>query len=166
MGMKRQVQTLSRTGCLVSNGFIHSFSICLHFYPHLVQAPFSAPPACLPACPPRISHQRVPVSTFLRSSCSSVLNPHLHPQCPSLRSDPYSSLWPTLRCKICSCPPLCPHFLSLLMAVFPTHQARSCFLAFAWTAPSSGTILKLDIEMASSLLPPALCSNAVFPWGL
>lgn len=94
--MRGQVQTMSRTGCLVSDGFIPSLSICLHYYPTWFRAHFQGPGPgqlhlpwslsshpCLPACPPSSSHQRVPVSTFLRSSGSSALTPISIPSAPS-----------------------------------------------------------------------------------
>lgn len=121
---------------------------------------------CLPACPPRSSHQRVPVSTFLRSRGLLCPHPHLHPQCSFLRVRPLflTLAYIALQDLLLSLPlpslSLSPH------GCVSNTQARSCFLAFAWTVPSPGTILKLDIEMARSLLRPTLCSNAAFPWGL
>lgn len=116
---------MSKTGCLVSNSFILSLSICLHFHPHRVRPHLHRPGprqlhlpwslsahSYLPACPLRSSHQRAPVSTFLRSSGSLVLSPHLHPQCAFLRVGPlFLTLAYTARQDLLLSL-LCPHLLS------------------------------------------------------
>lgn len=186
MGMRGQVQTMSRTGCLVSNGFIPSLSICvfistsvkmgpepgqLHLswslssFPPPPPARHPPPPTCLPACPPRSSHQRVPVSTFLRSSRSSALT-HLHPQCSFLRVRPLflTLAYIALQDLLLSLPlpslSLSPH------GCFSNTPGKVLLPGLCMDCSLSWDHSQTRHQMASSLLPPALCSNAAFPWGL
>ena len=69
MGVRGQVQTMSRTSCLVSNGFTPSLSICLHFCPNLVLTPFSL------AWTGATSSALVPQLSPLLSSLSSLKQP-------------------------------------------------------------------------------------------
>lgn len=168
-GMRGQVQTMSRTGCLVSNSFIPSLSICLHFYPHRVRphrhrpgpGQLHLPWSQLAPVPPRSSHQRAPVAPSPGPAAPLPSPPSPRPQGQTLT--PHFGL-------LCAARPApVPPLPSLSLSphdCFPNTPARSCFPAFAWTVPSPGTILNLDIEMASCLLPPALRSNAAFPQGL